>query len=83
MRFYPYLAGYVALYGGDYKGAITNLQQADQKDPFVLGSLAQAYEKAGDKAKALDYYKQVLSINSHSPANAFVRPLAKEKLAAK
>ena len=82
VRFYPYLAGYVALYAGDYKTAIADLQKADQKDPFVLGLLAQAYEKSGDKAQAIDYCKKVLSINAHSPANAFVRPLAKERLAA-
>ncbi len=81
MRFYPYLAGYVALYGGDYKGAIADLQKSDQKDVFVLSLLAQAYEKSGDKAKAIEYYKKVLTINTHNPTNAFARPLARKKLA--
>ena len=80
-RFYPYIAGYVAFYGQDYKTAITELQKADQKDPFILSLLAQAYEKSGDKAKAMEYYKQVLTINSHSPTNAFARPLAEQKVA--
>jgi len=83
MRFYPYIAGYVAFYGEDYKTAIAELQKADQKDPFVLSLLAQTYEKSGDKAKAIEYYKQVLSINSHSPTNAFARPLAEQKVAGK
>ena len=82
VRFYPYIAGYVAFYGGDYKTAIADFQKADQKDPFVLSLLAQACEKSGDKAKAMDYYKQVLTINSHSPTNAFARPLAEQKVAA-
>ncbi len=82
MRFYPYLSGYVAFYLGDYKTAIAELQKADQKDPFVLSLLAQAYEKSGDKAQALDYYRKVLTINTHSPTNAFARPLAREKVAA-
>ena len=82
VRFYPYLAGYVALYTGDYQTAIANLQKADQKDPFVLVLLAQGYEKSGDKAQAIEYYKKVMSINAHSPTNAFARPLANEKLAA-
>ncbi len=82
VRFYPYLAGYVAFYGDDYKTAIADFQKADQKDPFVLSLLAQSCEKSGDKAKAMDYYKQVLSINSHSPTNAFARPLAEQKVAA-
>jgi tetratricopeptide (TPR) repeat protein len=83
MRFYPYIAGYVAFYGEDYKTAIAELQKADQKDPFILSLLAQAYEKSGDKAKAMECYKTILTINSHSPTNAFARPLAEQKLAGK
>ena len=86
VRFYPYLAGYVALYSGDYKTAIADLHKAneqfEQKDPFVLSLLAQACEKSGDKTQAIEYYKKVLTINTHNPSNAFARPLAKEKLAA-
>lgn len=79
-RFYPYLAGYVAFYAGDYKTAIDQLQKADQKDPFILVLLAQAYEKTGNQAEATKYYKQVLTINSHNPTNAFARPIAQKKL---
>lgn len=81
-HFYPYLAGYVALYTGDDATAIKELQKADQKDPFVLILLAQTYEKLGDKAHARLYYEQVMTINTHNPSNAFARPLAREKLAA-
>jgi tetratricopeptide (TPR) repeat protein len=81
-RFYPYFVGYVALYGGDYKTAITELREAGLDDPFLLSLSAQAYEKSGDKAQAIEYYKKVLTINLHNPSNAFARPLAKEKLAA-
>ncbi len=79
-RFYPYLTGYVAFYGGNYKSAIEELQKADQKDPFILVLLAQAYEKSGDKSEAMKYYHQVLTINSHNPTTAFARPLARKKL---
>ena len=82
VRFYPYIAGYVAFYGGDYKTAIAELQKGDQKDPFVLSLLAQACEKSGDNTKAMEYYKQILAINSHSPGNAFARPLAERKAGA-
>ncbi len=81
LRFYPYLAGYVAFYTGDYGTAIKELQKADQKDPFVLSLLGQTYDKLGDKAHARQYYEQVLAINTHNPGNAFARPLAREKLA--
>jgi tetratricopeptide (TPR) repeat protein len=80
MRFYPYLTGYVALYGGDYKTAISELQKADQRDPFILVMLAQAYEKSGDEVRAKEYYRKVLEINIHNPTNAFARPLARKKL---
>src|SRR2546427_5570918 len=79
-RFYPYLTGYVAFYGGDYKTAIADLQRADQRDPFILSLLAQAYEKSGDQTRATDYYRKVLASNAHNPTNAFARPLAKKKL---
>jgi len=78
--FYPYLTGYVAYYAGNYKSAIEELKKADQKDPFVLALLAQAYEKSGNKDEAMKLYHQILTINSHSPTNAFARPLAKKEL---
>lgn len=81
-RFYPYLTGYVAFYGGDYRAAIADLQRADQKDPFILSLIAQAYERSGDKAQAGDYYRKVLGANAHNPPNAFARPLARQKVAA-
>lgn len=80
-RFFPYLEGYVAYYGGDYRGAIADLKQADQHDPFILALLAQACEKSGQRDQAMSYYRQVLAINSHNPTNAFARPLAERKLA--
>ena len=79
-RFFPYLQGYVAYYANDYKGAIAALQKADQRDPFILMLLAQACAKSGDRAEAMNYYRQVLTIHTHNPTNAFARPLAKEKL---
>lgn len=80
MRFLPYLTGYVAFYGGDYKKAIGELQKADQHDPFILALMGLAYEKSGGEAQAKSYYQKVLEINVHNPTNAFARPLAKKKL---
>jgi tetratricopeptide (TPR) repeat protein len=79
-RFFPYLTGYVAFYGGEYKTAINSLEKADQRDPMNLALLAESYERSGDASKAMDYYRKVLGINSHNPTNAFARPLAKQKL---
>ena len=79
-RFLPYLTGYVAFYAGDMKQAIADLQLADQRDPFILSLLAQAYEKTGDSAKALTLWRTVMTINSHNPTNAFARPLARMRV---
>ncbi|MGI9104598.1 MAG: tetratricopeptide repeat protein [Terriglobales bacterium] len=78
--FLPYFSGYVALYCGDTKTAIADLQKADQRDPFILVLLAQAYEESGDHTQAVELYRKVLTINSHNPTNAFARPVAKRKL---
>jgi tetratricopeptide (TPR) repeat protein len=80
-QFFPYLTGYVAFYGGDYKTAITELQKASQEDPFILMLLAQSYEKAGDATRAKEYYGKVMANNGHGPTNAFARPVARKKLA--
>jgi tetratricopeptide (TPR) repeat protein len=79
--FFPYLTGYVAFYGGDYKMAITELGKANQEDPFVLMLLAESYEKVGDGGHAKEYYGNVMAINGHGPTNAFARPVARKKLA--
>ena len=81
VQFFPYLTGYVAFYGGDYKTAITDLEKASQEDPFILGLLAQSYEKSGDASRAKDYYSKVMAISGHAPTVAFARPLARKKLA--
>ena len=80
-RFFPYLTGYVAFYTHDYKAAVADLQEGDQRDPFILLLLAQAYEKSEDRSQAMEYYRKVLAINTHNPTNAFARPIAKKKLA--
>jgi tetratricopeptide (TPR) repeat protein len=79
--FFPYLTGYVAFYGNDYKTAIAELTKANQEDPFILMLLAQSYEKSGEGARAKDYYQKVMTINSHAPTTAFARPVARRKLA--
>ena len=78
--FQPYLTGYVAFYGGDYKRAVEDLLQGDQQDPFVLGLIAQAYEKLGDRAKAREYYEKVLTLPAHSINAAFSWPRARAQL---
>jgi tetratricopeptide (TPR) repeat protein len=78
---YQYLVGYNALYAGQYDAAVADLLKADQRDPFITGLLAQAYEKKGDKARAREYYQLAMQSSGHNLQNAFTRPLARRKLA--
>ena len=82
-EYFPYLAGYVALYTGDYQTALTQLQQGNQGDAYVLGLIAQTYEKLGQNNKAMEYYRKVMASTTHNPTTAGSRPLARTKLAAK
>jgi len=77
---YPYLLGYIAFYAGDYDTAIAEFQKGSQDDPFVLGLLAQSFEKKKDAAKAKEYYAKVLTAPGHSLQVAFMRPLAQKKM---
>jgi tetratricopeptide (TPR) repeat protein len=81
--FYPYLAGYVAFYTGDYNMALTELQKANQDDAFIQALIAQTYEKLGQKEKALEYYRKAVQVISHNPPAAYARPLARKKLGMK
>lgn len=79
-EYFPYLTGYVAYYTGDDKAALADLQKANQRDPFILGLIAQTYQKLGENAQAMAYYRKVLESNAHNPTNAFARPMAERAL---
>ena len=78
--FFPYLTGYVALYTGDAKFALTELMKANQNDPFIQCLIGQAYEKLGDKEHAMEAYTKAAATTAHNPPAAFARPFAKKKL---
>jgi Flp pilus assembly protein TadD len=80
-EYFPYLAGYVALHTGDYKTALAELQQGNQNDAYVLGLIAQTYEKLGQRDQAMEYYRKVMASTTHNPTTAGSRPLARRKLA--
>lgn len=80
--FFPYLAGYVAFYGGDYKAALADFLKSNQNDAFIQCMLGRTQEKLGDKAKAVDAYRKAASAISHNPPAAYAVPFAKKRLAA-
>jgi len=79
-QYLPYLEGYVAFYGGDYKTALRQFQQAAQNDAFILCMVAQTYEKLGRESDAMDYYRRALAFTTHNPPVAYARPLARKKV---
>jgi tetratricopeptide (TPR) repeat protein len=80
-QFFPYLKGYVAFYGKDYKAALEELLKANQNDPFIQCMIGQTYEKLGDEEKALEYYRKASTAITHNPTAAYAVPLAKKKIA--
>jgi len=69
-----------ALYGGDAKTALAELQKARQDDPFIQLLMAQAYEKLGDAENAAALYKKAAAATAHNPPAAYARPFAAKKL---
>jgi tetratricopeptide (TPR) repeat protein len=78
--FFPYLTGYVALYTGDSQKAVDDLQKANQNDPFIQCLLGMAYEKLGQKDKAMECYRKAAATRAHNPPAAFAKPFATKKL---
>ncbi len=78
--FLPYLTGYVAFYLGDYQKALSDLQQANQNDPFIQVLLAQTYEKLGKKDEAMELYRKAAAARAHNPPAAYAVPFARKKL---
>jgi tetratricopeptide (TPR) repeat protein len=78
--FLPALTGYVAFYQKDYKTALTELQKANQNDPFIQCLIAQSYEALGQKDEAMNFYRKAAAATAHNPSGAYAIPFAKKKL---
>jgi Tfp pilus assembly protein PilF len=85
-RFFPYLAGYVALYTNDLKTAETELTKAvamrgNDRDPFMHVLLATTYERLDQAEKAKELHRKAYDLaTSHNPPAAFARPFTRKKL---
>src|SRR6267142_881491 len=70
------LAGMIALDENDYEKAVTELQQANQQNPYDLYRLCQAYQGKGD-VRAKEFCTKAANFNSLPQLNlAFIRTKA-------
>lgn len=68
------LAGMIAFEEKDYDKAVSELQQANQQNPYDLYRLCQAYQGKGDASKAKEFCRKAANFNSLPAINyAFVR----------
>ena len=70
------LIGLIQFEKGDHSKAIEHLSQGDQEDPYILYYIAVSEEKAGNKTRATELFKNVAERNDNSLAYAFVRSKA-------
>ncbi|HEY2972394.1 MAG TPA: tetratricopeptide repeat protein [Pyrinomonadaceae bacterium] len=68
------LIGMIALEAKDYDSAVTELQQANQQNPYDLYRMCQAYQGKGDMGKAKEFCTKAAAFNSLPQLNlAFIR----------
>lgn len=85
-RFYPYLAGYVALYLGEMDEAerlFTELLAigGNQRDPFMHSLVGMLYERQGREADAMEMYQKASDmVRAHNPPAAFAARFTRAKL---
>ena len=71
------LSGMIALEAKDYDAALTELQQANQQNPYDLYRICQAYQGKGDAGKAKEFCTKAATFNSLPQLNlAFIRAKA-------
>jgi tetratricopeptide (TPR) repeat protein len=80
--FFPYLLGYLAFYGQEYKTALDEFTKGNQNDPFIECLIGQTYEKLGENGKAIEFYRKAAAATAHNPAAAYAVPFSKKRLAA-
>ncbi len=81
MPAYHYLAGYIKLEAGDLDAAIAHLEQANKRDAFIKLLLARAYDRKGEKDKALTMYKEILQVRANNVVRALAYPEAQKMVA--
>ena len=79
-NFLPYLTGDVALFAGDPKTALADLERGNSNDQSIQCLIGMAYEKLGEKDKATEIYKRAAAVRGHNPPAAFAHSFTRKKL---
>ena len=79
-RRYHELAGRIALLEENWRKALAEFEQANQRDPIVLCLVAEAWEGLGDQQKARELVERAANFNAIAFNYAFVRSKAFEML---
>jgi len=85
-RFYPYLAGYVALFLGELDEAERLFDDlltmgGNQRDPFMHSLVGMLYERQGREADAMEMYQRASDmVRAHNPPAAFAARFTRAKL---
>jgi hypothetical protein len=80
VKAWHYLAGYLKLEAGDSAGAVAELTQIPEPDPFQELLLARAYERTGARADAQKAYREVVDSQQNGLERALAYPEAKKKV---
>jgi tetratricopeptide (TPR) repeat protein len=76
------LEGFIALYQGKYREAVSHFRLGNLLDPYVKYQLAVATEGAGDAAQAKRLFTEVAEYNFNTSGFALVRKDAQQKASA-
>ena len=74
--FLPYLTGYVAFYLGDYAQVLTDLEKANQNDPFIQCLLAETNAKLVNLERSHELSAKAAAARAHNPPAAYAHRAA-------
>jgi tetratricopeptide (TPR) repeat protein len=74
------LKGYIALYQGNFREAVTQFAQGDLTDPFIRYQYAIAMQSGGEKAKGDKLMRELATYNFNNVGYALIRKDAQQPI---
>ena len=75
------LAGLLAIERGDFERALSELEQAGQRDPWIVYHTARVYAGLQDPVLSREGFEEAAEFNELNASFVWVRPLARHRLA--